>query len=231
LPYTTLFRSIVSRASNMWTLIAIGVGAAYVFSVAAFFAPGFFPQSMRQHGRSVPVYFEAAAVIIVLVLIGQVLELRARSRTGNAIKALLNLAPPTARRIRNGADEEVPLEQVQVHDRLRVRPGEKIPVDGRVLEGHSFVDESMVTGEPLPVEKNPGDTVTGGTVNGTGSFIFEAERVGRDMLLSRIVQLVSEAQRSRAPIQSLADRVAGIFVPAVLVVSIITFLLWWWLGR
>jgi P-type Cu+ transporter len=224
------WRSLVNRAFNMWTLISIGVGASYLFSVAALIAPGLFPQSMRQHGGAVPLYFEASAVIIVLVLIGQVLELRARSRTGNAIKALLNLAPPTARRIRNGADEEVPLEQVQVHDRLRVRPGEKIPVDGRVIDGHSFVDESMVTGEPLPVEKNAGDTVTGGTVNGTGSFIFEAERVGRDMLLSRIVQLVSEAQRSRAPIQSLADRVAGIFVPAVLVVSVVTFLAWWWLG-
>jgi Cu+-exporting ATPase len=224
------WRSLVSRAFNMWTLISIGVGAAYVFSVAALVAPGFFPQSMRQHGGAVPVYFEAASVIIVLVLIGQVLELRARSRTGNAIKALLGLAPPTARRIRNGADEEIPLEHVQVHDRLRVRPGEKVPVDGRVVEGHSSLDESMVTGEPLPVEKTVGDAVTGGTVNGTGSFILEAERVGRDMLLSRIVQLVSEAQRSRAPIQSLADRVAGVFVPAVLAVSVITFLLWLWLG-
>jgi Cu+-exporting ATPase len=176
------------------------------------------------------VYFEAAAVIIVLVLIGQVLELRARSRTGSAIKALLNLAPPTARRIRDGVDEDVPLEHVQVGDRLRVRPGEKVPVDGRILEGHSSVDESMVTGEPVPVEKTVGDTVTGGTVNGTGSFILEAERVGRDTLLSRIVQLVSEAQRSRAPIQSLADRVAGVFVPAVLAISVGTFIAWWWLG-
>jgi Cu+-exporting ATPase len=185
---------------------------------------------MRQHGGSVPVYFEAAAVIIVLVLVGQVLELRARSRTGSAIRALLNLAPPTARLVRDGGDEEVPLERVQVRDRLRVRPGEKVPVDGRVVEGRSSVNESMVTGEPIPVEKNVGDSVTGGTLNGTGSFILEAERVGRDTLLARIVQLVSEAQRSRAPIQSLADRVAGIFVPTVLAVSVITFLLWWWLG-
>jgi Cu+-exporting ATPase len=224
------WNSLVNRALNMWTLISIGVGAAFAYSVTALLAPGFFPQSMRQHGASVPVYFEAATVIIVLVLIGQVLELRARNRTGSAIKALLNLAPPTARRVRNGADEEIPLEHVRVHDHLRVRPGEKVPVDGRIIDGRSYVDESMVTGEPLPVEKAVGDSVTGGTVNGTGSFILEAERVGRDTLLSRIVQLVSEAQRSRAPIQSLADRVAGIFVPAVLAVSVLTFIAWWWFG-
>jgi P-type Cu+ transporter len=224
------WRSLVHRALNMWTLISIGVGAAYAFSVVALLAPGLFPQSMRQHGASVPIYFEAASVIIVLVLIGQVLELRARNRTGSAIKALLKLAPPTARRIRNGTDEEIPLEQAQVRDRLRVRPGEKVPVDGRIVEGHSSIDESMVTGEPMPVEKSIGDSVIGGTINGTGTFVLEAERVGHDTLLSRIVQLVSEAQRSRAPIQSLADRVAGIFVPAVLTVSVVTFILWWWLG-
>jgi P-type Cu+ transporter len=224
------WRSLVTRALNMWTLIAIGVGAAYSYSVVAFFAPGLFPQSMRQHGQSVPLYFEAAAVIIVLVLVGQVLELRARSRTGTAIRALLNLAPPTARRVREGVDDEIPLDQVQVGDLLRVRPGEKVPVDGRVVEGRSSIDEAMVTGEPLPVQKSADDSVTGGTVNGTGSFVFKAERVGRDMLLSRIVQLVSEAQRSRAPIQSLADRVAGVFVPAVLGISIVTFLAWWLMG-
>jgi Cu+-exporting ATPase len=224
------WRSLVHRALNMWTLISIGVGAAYAFSVVALLAPGLFPQSMRQHGASVPIYFEAASVIIVLVLIGQVLELRARNRTGSAIKALLKLAPPTARRIRNGTDEEIPLEQAQVRDCLRVRPGEKVPVDGRIVEGHSSIDESMVTGEPMPVEKSIGDSVIGGTINGTGTFVLEAERVGHDTLLSRIVQLVSEAQRSRAPIQSLADRVAGIFVPAVLTVSVVTFILWWWLG-
>lgn len=224
------WRSLTQRSLNMWTLIAIGVGAAYSFSVVALFAPSLFPQSMRHHGASVPIYFEASAVIIVLVLVGQVLELRARSRTGNAIKALLNLAPPIARRIRNGIDEEIPLEHVKVGDLLRVRPGEKVPVDGRVVEGRSSVDESMITGEPIPVEKIASDSVTGGTVNGTGSFVIEAERVGRDTLLSRIVQLVGEAQRSRAPIQSLADRVAGIFVPAVLATSVVTFVLWWLFG-
>jgi Cu+-exporting ATPase len=223
------WRSIVQRHFNMWTLISIGVGAAYVFSIAGLIAPGLFPHAVR-HGGHVPIYFEAAAVIIVLVLVGQVLELRARSHTGSALQALLNLAPPTARRVLDYGDEEIPLEHVKVGDRLRVRPGEKIPVDGRVIEGRSSVDESMVTGEPVPVEKSAGDSVTGGTVNGTGSFVFEAERIGSETLLARIVQMVSEAQRSRAPIQSLTDRVAAFFVPAVMSVAVLTFALWYWLG-
>jgi Cu+-exporting ATPase len=222
-------RSIATRHFNMWTLISIGVGAAYVASVAALLTPQLFPPAMR-HGSHVPIYFEAAAVIIVLVLLGQVLELRARSRTGSAIKALLNLAPPVARRIREGTDEEIPVERVQVGDRLRVRPGEKIPVDGEIDEGRSTVDESMITGEPLAVAKGAGDKVTGGTVNGAGGFVMHAERVGRDTLLARIVQMVGEAQRSRAPIQSLADRVASIFVPTVLALAVVTFALWFWLG-
>ena len=192
-------------------------------------APGIFPHAM-QHGGKVGIYFEAAAVIIVLVLLGQVLELRARSRTGSAIKALLNLAPPTARKVMPGGDQEVPLDQVKVGDQLRVVPGDKVPVDGVVLEGRSNVEESMITGEPLPVEKNVGDKVTGGTVNGTGSFVMRAERVGSDTLLGQIVNMVAEAQRSRAPIQGLADKVASIFVPAVLAVSVLTFVLWMWLG-
>ncbi|MGB8165942.1 MAG: copper-translocating P-type ATPase [Chthoniobacteraceae bacterium] len=223
------WRSLVTRHFNMWTLIAIGVGAAYASSVAGMLAPGIFPPAMG-HGEHVPIYFEAAAVIIVLVLLGQVLELRARSRTGSAIKALLNLAPPVARRIRGGVDEEIPLERVQKGDWLRVRPGEKIPVDGEIVEGRSSVDESMITGEPLAVAKSAGDKVTGGTVNGAGGFVMLAERVGRDTLLARIVQMVGEAQRSRAPIQRLADQVAAIFVPTVLALAVITFALWWWLG-
>jgi len=219
------WRSLLSRHWNMFTLIALGVGAAYIFSVAAMLVPGLFPHAM-QHGGKVGIYFEAAAMIIVLVLLGQVLELRARSRTGNAIQALLNLAPPTARRVTAETDQEVPLDHVQVGDLLRVVPGDKVPVDGVLVEGHSSVEESMLTGEPLPVEKNVGDKVTGGTVNGTGSFILRAERVGSDTLLGQIVKMVAEAQRSRAPIQALADRVAGIFVPTVLAVALITFLLW-----
>ena len=222
-------RSVVTRHLNMFTLIAIGVGAAFVFSAVAMLAPDLFPPTMQHEGK-VAVYFEAAAIIIVLVLLGQVLELRARSRTGSAIKALLNLAPPTARQVAPGGDHEVPLGQVKVGDWLRVVPGDKVPVDGEVLEGHSSVEESMLTGEPLPVEKTVGDTVTGGTVNGPGSFIMRAERVGRDTLLGQIVNMVAEAQRSRAPIQGLADKVAGIFVPVVLAVSAITFVLWMWLG-
>ena len=183
-----------------------------------------------QHGGKVGIYFEAAAVIVVLVLLGQVLELRARSRTGSAIKALLNLAPPTARKVIPGGDQEVPLDQVKVGDQLRVVPGDKVPVDGVVLEGRSNVEESMITGEPLPVEKTVGDKVTGGTVNGTGSFVMRAERVGSDTLLGQIVNMVAEAQRSRAPIQGLADKVASIFVPVVLAVSVLTFVLWMWLG-
>jgi len=223
------WRSLVSRQLNMFTLISIGVGAAFGFSAAAMLLPGLFPLSMRHDGQ-VAIYFEAAAVIIVLVLVGQVLELRARDRTGSAIRALLNLAPPTARRVVEGGDEEVPLDQVRVGDRLRVVPGDKVPVDGVIIEGHSSVEESMITGEPLPVEKVAGDRVTGGTVNGAGSFVMRAELVGSDTLLGQIVNMVAEAQRSRAPIQSLADKVAAIFVPAVLAVSLITFFVWLWLG-
>lgn len=223
------WRSVVTRHLNMFTLIAIGVGAAFAFSAVAMLAPDLFPPTM-QHEGMVAIYFEAAGVIVVLVLLGQVLELRARSRTGSAIKALLNLAPPTARLVALGGDQEVPLDQVKVGDRLRVVPGDKVPVDGDVVEGHSSVEESMITGEPLPVEKTVGDTVTGGTVNGPGSFIMRAKRVGRDTLLGQIVNMVAEAQRSRAPIQGLVDTVAGIFVPVVLAVSALTFVLWMWLG-
>ncbi|MEO8660034.1 MAG: copper-translocating P-type ATPase [Bryobacteraceae bacterium] len=223
------WRSVVTRHLNMFTLIAIGVGAAYVLSAAAMLVPGAFPDTMEHHGK-IGIYFESAAVIVVLVLLGQVLELRARSRTGSAIKALLNLAPPTARQVAPGGDNVVPLDQVKVGDWLRVVPGERIPVDGVVIEGHSSVEESMITGEPLAVEKNAGDKVTGGTVNGTGSFVMRTERVGDDTLLGQIVNMVGEAQRSRAPIQGLADRVAGIFVPAVLALSVITFVVWMWVG-
>jgi P-type Cu+ transporter len=212
---------------NMWTLIGIGVGAAYLYSVVATVAPGIFPAAFRGPEGQVDVYFEAAAVIVALVLLGQVLEIRARERTSGAIKALLGLAPKTARRVRaDGADEEVPLEAVQVGDRLRVRPGDQIPVDGEVLEGRSTVDESMLTGEPVPVEKAPGDRVSAGTVNQSGSFIFRAERVGSETMLARIVQMVAEAQRSRAPIQRLVDVVAGWFVPAVVAIAIVAFIVW-----
>ncbi|MEO5926459.1 MAG: copper-translocating P-type ATPase [Bryobacteraceae bacterium] len=223
------WRSVVTWNLNMFTLIGVGVGAAFVLSSAAMLIPSEFPQSM-QHGGKVAIYFESAAVIIVLVLLGQVLELRARSRTGSAIKALLSLAPPTARQLAPEGDQVVPLDQVKVGDWLRVVPGDKVPVDGVVVEGHSSVEESMVTGEPLPVEKTVNDKVTGGTVNGSGSFVMRAERVGRDTLLGQIVNMVAEAQRSRAPIQGLADKVAGIFVPAVLAVSVITFVVWMWVG-
>ena len=223
------WRSIMMHHLNMFTLISIGVGAAFVFSAVAMLVPDIFPKTM-QHDGKVAIYFEAAAVIIVLVLLGQVLELRARSRTGSAIKALLNLAPPTARQVAPGGDHEVPLDQVKVGDCLRVVPGDKVPVDGEVVEGHSSVEESMITGEPLPVGKNVGDKVTGGTVNGPGSFVMRAERVGSDTLLGQIVNMVAEAQRSRAPIQGLADKVAGIFVPTVLAVSLLTFVVWVWLG-
>lgn len=223
------WRSVVTRNLNMFTLIAIGVGAAFVFSAVAMLLPGIFPDTM-QHEGSVAIYFEAAAVIVVLVLLGQVLELRARSRTGSAIKALLNLAPPTARQVAPGGDHEVPLDHVKVGDWLRVVPGDRVPVDGVVVEGHSSVEESMITGEPIPIEKSVGDKVTGGTVNGSGSFVMRAERVGSDTLLGQIVNMVAEAQRSRAPIQGLADKVAGIFVPLVLAVSVLTFVLWMWLG-
>jgi Cu+-exporting ATPase len=218
--------SIVNRHLNMFTLIALGVGAAYGYSVIATLAPGLFPHSFRMGGE-VAVYFEPAAVIVVLVLLGQVLELRARSRTGAAIRNLLSLAPPTARRIDSpGREHDIPLEQVVVGDRLRVRPGERVPVDGMVLEGTTAIDESMVTGEPIPVEKSPEARVTGGTMNGTGAFVMRADRVGADTLLAQIVRMVGEAQRSRAPIQRLADRVSGVFVPVVIVVAVLTFVVW-----
>jgi P-type Cu+ transporter len=221
------WQSIVNRSPNMFTLIALGVGTAYVYSVMATLFSGFFPDSFRGHAGEVPVYFEAAAIITVLVLLGQVLELRARSQTSGAIKALLGLTPRTARVIKDdGGEIDIPLDQVKPGDRLRVRPGEKIPVDGVVLDGHGFVDESMVTGEPIPVEKGPGSRVTGGTVNGTGSFVMRAERVGSETLLAQIVRMVSEAQRSRAPIQRLADQVSAYFVPAVVMAAIVTFVTW-----
>ena len=223
--------SIVNRSPNMFTLIALGTGTAYGYSVVATVAPGLFPPAMRGHGGQVGVYFEVAAVITVLVLLGQVLELRARGRTSDALRALLSLAPTTARVIRGDQrEEDVPLDQVAVGDRLRVRPGERVPVDGVVLEGRSVVDESMITGEAMPVEKAPGDRVTGGTVNGAGAFVMRAERVGRDTLLARIVQLVGEAQRSRAPIQRLADRVSAYFVPAVVAVALLSALVWGTIG-
>jgi Cu+-exporting ATPase len=222
-------RSLRSGHWNMFTLIAIGVAAAWGYSVFALLAPGLFPATMRTHGV-VDVYFEAAAVIVVLVLLGQVLELRARARTSSAIKALLNLSPPTALRIEAGGDREVALDEVKVGDELRVRPGAKIPVDGRIVRGSSTVDESMLTGESMPVEKNPGDRATGGTVNGTGSLVMTAEKVGGDTMLARIVSLVADAQRSRAPIQGLADRVAGIFVPGVVAIAAATFGLWYFIG-
>ncbi len=218
--------SLVNRHLNMFTLIALGVGAGYGFSVVATLAPDLFPHSFRM-GGAVAVYFEPAAAIVVLVLLGQVLELRARSRTSTAIRGLLGLTPKTARRIdTDGTERDVPLADVYVRDRLRVRPGERIPVDGVVVEGASSIDESMVTGESIPVEKDPGDRVTGGTVNGTGTLVMEAQRVGSDMLLAQIVRMVSEAQRSRAPIQRLADTVSAWFVPAVIVVAVLTFIAW-----
>jgi Cu+-exporting ATPase len=221
------WQSIINRSLNMFTLIGLGISVAYIFSVVATVLPRLFPISFHDAAGEVPVYFEAAAVITTLVLLGQVLELRARSRTGAAIKALLGLAPKTARRIReDGNEEDVPLAQVKVGDKLRVRPGEKIPVDGIVLEGSSAVDESMVTGEPMPASKQPGERVIGATVNTTGTFVMKAERVGPDTLLAQIVQMVADAQRSRAPIQKLADRVSAYFVPAVIAISVLTFTCW-----
>ncbi|PTL81795.1 heavy metal translocating P-type ATPase [Vitiosangium sp. GDMCC 1.1324] len=223
--------SVRNRHLNMFTLIALGTGAAYLFSIFATVAPGLLPHAFTGHGGAVPVYYEAAATIITLVLLGQVLELRARRATSGALRALLSLAPAVARRIHeDGREEDIPLEQVKVGELLRVRPGEKVPVDGVVMEGESAVDESMVTGESIPVEKASGARVIGGTVNGTGSLVIKAERVGRDTLLSRIVQRVSEAQRSRAPIQRLADKVAAVFVPVVIAVSGVTFLVWAFFG-
>ncbi len=223
--------SIVNRSPNMFTLIAIGTGAAFIYSIVATLFPDTFPASFRGHGDQVAVYFEAAAVITTLVLLGQVLELRARSQTSSAIKMLLGLAPKTARVVRaNGHEEDIPLEHVHPADLLRVRPGEKVPVDGVVTEGRSSVDEAMVTGEPIPVEKESGSKVTGGTVNGTGSFVMRAERVGSETLLAQIVRMVGEAQRSRAPIQRLADSVSAWFVPLVVLVSVVTFLIWSFAG-
>ena len=219
------FRSIVTRHLNMFTLIAIGTGAAYLYSVVAVLFPAIIPHPFK-HGGVVPIYFEAAAVIITLVLLGQLLELRARSRTGAAIRELLTLAPPVARVVRHGEEREVSLDEVRQGDVLRVRPGEKIPVDGQLSEGGSSVEESMITGEPMPVEKLVGDSVIGGTLNQTGSFLMVADKVGADTVLSRIIAMVGDAQRSRAPIQKVADAVAGYFVPAVLAVAIITFLVW-----
>ena len=224
--FERFWASLKSRNLNMFTLIGLGVGVAYSYSVVATLAPNAFPMSLRTMGGLVPVYFEAAAVITTLVLLGQVLELRARSATGTAIRALLGLAPKTARRIRDGVEEDIPLEQVAVGDVLRVRPGEKVPVDGIVVEGRSSVDESMISGEPIPVEKVEGAALTGATVNGTGSMLMKAERVGSDTMLSQIVRMVVDAQRSRAPIQALADKVSGWFVPAVVLISIATFVIW-----
>ncbi|MEI1248125.1 heavy metal translocating P-type ATPase [Rhizobium aouanii] len=219
--------SLVNRSPNMWTLIGLGVGTAYVYSVVATLAPGIFPMSFRGHGDAVPVYFEAAAVIVALVFVGQVLELKARERTGSAIRALLDLAPKTARRIdAEGSENDVPVDDIQPGDRLRVRPGERVPVDGSVLEGQSTVDESMISGEPLPVEKSKGDSLTGGTINKNGSLVMAAEKVGADTVLSRIVDMVAKAQRSRAPIQGAVDRVSAVFVPAVVAAAILAFLVW-----
>ncbi len=223
--------SLVHRRLNMFTLVALGIGAAYAYSVAATLLPHLFPVHLRGHDGGIAVYFESAAVITVLVLLGQVLELRARSHASTAIRALLSLAPKIARRVdASGAEVDIAVDQVHPGDRLRVRPGEKVPVDGVVVEGHSSIDESMVTGESVPVEKSVDARVTGGTINGAGSFILRAERVGSDTLLAQIVRLVTEAQRSRAPIQRLADKVSGYFVPAVLAVAVLTFSLWLWIG-
>ncbi len=225
------WQSVVHRSLNMFTLIALGTGSAYLYSVFATVVPKIFPASARGDGGQVDVYFESATVIVALVLLGQVMELRARSQTSSSIRALLGLAPKTAKRLDDqGGEADVPLDQVQVGDRLRVRPGENVPVDGIVLEGHSFVDESMISGEPIPVEKVTGAKVTAGTVNGTGGFVMRAERVGAETLLSQIVKMVSEAQRSRAPIQGLADRVSSYFVPAVIIAAVVTFVVWYFVG-
>ena len=224
------FASLVTRNLNMFTLISIGVGAAFLYSLVATIAPNVFPASVRMHGM-VPVYYEAAGIVVTLVLLGQMLELRARAAAGKAIRALLNLAPKTARRIgKNGHEDEVPLCHIHFGDHLRIRPGEAVPVDGVLLEGQSWVEESMLTGEPLPVSKIKGSALTGGTINGTGSLVMEAKAVGSDTMLARIVHMVSEAQRSRAPIQTVADRVSGWFVPLVIVVALATFAVWLLVG-
>jgi len=225
--FVRMWQSFLNRSPNMFTLIGIGTGCAYIYSTIAAFFPDIFPDSFRSAHGGVDLYFEAAAVIVTLVLLGQVLELRARSQTGAAIRALLGLAPKTARRIRDdGVDEEISLTDVHVNDKLRVRPGEKVPADGTVIEGSSFVDESMITGEPIPVEKKADDHVIGGTVNGTGGFIVRADKVGSETMLAQIVKMVAEAQRSRAPIQRLADQFAAYFVPAVLLIAVVTFVAW-----
>jgi Cu+-exporting ATPase len=219
--------SVVNRSLNMFSLIALGTGTAYVYSVIATILPGIFPAGLRMMDGTVAVYFEAAAAITVLVLLGQVLELRAREQTGGAIRALLDLTPKTARRLgAGGDDEEIPLDQVQAGDRLRVRPGDGVPVDGIVLDGNSNVDEAMITGEPMPVAKQPGDKLVGGTINGTGALVMRADRVGADTVLARIIAMVAEAQRSRAPIQRMADTVSGYFVPAVIAVAVLAFIAW-----
>jgi Cu+-exporting ATPase len=223
--FTRAWQSIVNRSLNMFTLIAVGVGAAYAFSAVAVIAPGIFPESFRQHGE-VGLYFEAAAVITTLVLLGQLIEAKARSRTGQAIKALLGLAAKTAHRVLDGHEEDIPADAIQKGDLLRVRPGEKVPIDGVIVDGQSNIDESMITGEPMPVSKGAGDKVVGATVNQTGSFLMRAERIGSETLLAQIVQMVAEAQRSRAPIQKLADTVSGYFVPAVISIAAITFVVW-----
>jgi Cu+-exporting ATPase len=223
--FTRAWQSIVNRSLNMFTLIAVGVGAAYFYSVVAVIAPGIFPISFRRHGE-VDVYFETAAVITTLILLGQLIEAKARSRTGHAIKALLGLAAKTAHRIRNGQEQEIAVDEIQEDDVLRVRPGEKVPIDGVIVDGQSNIDESMITGEPMPVNKRVGEKVIGATVNQTGSFLMRAERIGSETVLAQIVQMVAEAQRSRAPIQKLADTVSGYFVPAVIAIAIITFIVW-----
>src|SRR5438477_12702484 len=219
------WQSVLNRSPNMFTLIAMGVGVAYIYSVVVMLAPGIFPPSFQERGK-IGIYFEAASIITVLVLLGQVLELRARSRTGGAIRALLDLAPTTARVVRDNEERDIALDQVHPGDTLRVRPGEKIPVDGKINDGKTSIDESMITGEAMPVEKTTGDRVTGGTINQTGSFLMTAEKVGTDTVLSRIVEMVAQAQRSRAPIQGLADKVASWFVPAVIAAAALTFIIW-----
>jgi len=223
--FTRAWQSIINRSLNMFTLIAVGVGAAYIFSALAAIAPGMFPESFRQHGE-VGLYFEAAAVITTLVLLGQLIEAKARSRTGHAITALLGLAAKTAHRVRDGEEEEIPVDAIQKGDLLRVRPGEKVPIDGVIVDGQSNIDESMITGEPMPASKRADDKVVGATVNQAGSFLMRAERIGSETLLAQIVQMVAEAQRSRAPIQKLADTVSGYFVPAVISISVVTFIVW-----
>src|SRR5438128_3571104 len=223
--FTRAWRSIVNRSLNMFTLIAVGVGAAYFYSAIAVIAPGIFPDSFRSHG-DIDLYFEAEAVITTLVLLGQLLEAKARSRTGQAIKALLGLAAKTAHRVRDGREEELPVEEIQKGDVLRVRPGEKVPIDGVIIEGRSNIDESMITGESMPVSKVASEKVIGATVNQTGSFLMRAERVGSETMLAQIVEMVAKAQRSRAPIQKLADTVSGYFVPAVVLIAVLTFIVW-----